>query len=60
MKEVYVLLGEISYEGYYLLGVYSSAKRAEKAREDFMKTEHSFCDVSIHARSLNGVAECKY
>ena len=57
MKEVYVLLGEISYEGQYLLGVYSTLKKAEKAREDFAKTHHSFCGISIHPRPLNGAAK---
>ena len=63
MKEVYVLLGEISYEGQYLLGVYSTLKKAEKAREDFAKTHqrnNCFCGISVHPRPLNGAAKVEF
>jgi hypothetical protein len=55
--KVFILNGCYDYEGEYILGVYSSRKDAESARDVFKTRDVSFDGYEIVERELNAPAE---
>lgn len=52
--KVFVLLGQFDYEGYYLLGVYSSRKLAVSAK---VSVQGRFDSYLVEEREVDGLAD---
>ena len=58
---VFVLLGEVDYEGAMLLGVYETREQAEDAYDLFMEERPDYFDRPvIQRRELGAVAEVQW
>ena len=54
MKTVFVLIGDMGYDGQYLAGVYSTAELANEAFEKL--TEKKFLDCCITEKEIDADA----
>ena len=53
--KVYVLIGDMGYDGSYLMGVYSSRELAEKAFQQHPNTK--YMDIEIQEREIDEPAD---
>lgn len=56
---VYALLGSYEYEGSYLIGIYSTKEKAQKAKAVFIAEEEWFDNFSIKKKVIDSKASVK-